>query len=170
VAAHWYALRSKSGKEEQVWRYAQAQGHKAFYPHLRVRRVNPRARRFKPYFPGYLFVHADLTEVGVSLFDHMPNAIGLLCFGGEPAALEDELIERIRAKVEAIAHAGGEVFYGLKPGDTVHIQKGPLAGFDAIFDSRLSDRDRVRVFVQFLNDRAVAFELSAAQIQPKKAY
>jgi transcriptional antiterminator RfaH len=170
MAASWYALRSKTGKEDQVWQRAQAEGFKTFYPRVRVRTVNPRARQVKPYFPGYLFVYADLDDVGLPFFDRMPNAIGLLCLGGEPAALEDELIEHIRVKVEAIARAGGEVFYGLKPGDQVRIQYGPLAGFDAIFDARLSDNDRVRVFVQFLSNRAVPVELGASQIRPRKAY
>ena len=86
MAANWYALRSKPRKEEVVWKQVRTQGFEAYFPRLRVNPVNPRSRKLRPYFPGYLFVYADLEEVGVSVFQWMPHSIGLVCFGGEPAA------------------------------------------------------------------------------------
>jgi transcriptional antiterminator RfaH len=38
-----------------------------------VRPVNPRARKTRPYFPGYLFVQADLAAVGLVEFRWMPH-------------------------------------------------------------------------------------------------
>jgi len=169
MANNWYALRRKPRKEEVVWRQVRTQGFEAFYPRLRVNPVNPRSRKVRPYFPGYLFVSADLDEVGVSVFQWMPHAIGLVAFGGEPAAVPDSLINALRKRVEEIAAAGGEVFDGLQPGDTVRINDGPFRGYEAIFDTRLPGNERVRVLLELLgSQRRVPIELSAGQIQRKK--
>lgn len=162
---NWYVLRSKPCKEEIVWRQAQSLGFETFYPRLRVRPVNPRARKIRPYFPGYLFVKADLEAVGLSTFQYMPYAIGLVCFGGEPAYVQESLILAIRRRVEEIAEVGGELFDGLKRGDQVWIQDGPFVDYQAIFDARLDGGERVRVLLQMLNDRFVPMEIDAAMIE-----
>ncbi len=165
MASQWYALRSKPQKEDVVWRQLQAKGVEVFYPRLRVNPVNPRAKKIKPYFPGYMFVNLDLGEVGVSAFQWMPHALGLVSFGGEPSMVPEPLLQNIRVKVQAIADAGGENLSGLKPGDLVRVQDGPFAGYEAIFNERLPGTERVRVLLEFLNRRQVVVELRAAQIE-----
>jgi hypothetical protein len=59
MAGFWYAVRSKPRKEDILSRQLRAQGFEVFYPRVRVHRVNPRARKLEPYFPGYMFVQAD---------------------------------------------------------------------------------------------------------------
>jgi transcriptional antiterminator RfaH len=111
-----------------------------------------------------MFVRVALADVGVSTFQWMPHAHGLICFDGSPAHVPDELVEAIRARVYAIAAAGGELFLDLKPGDAVAIKSGPFKGYEAIFDERLSGGERVRVLVAMLSDRRVPLVLSEAQI------
>jgi transcriptional antiterminator RfaH len=165
---HWYALRSKPRKEDVVWKQVRDQGFEVFLPRLRVHVVNPRARKVRPYFPGYMFVRVDLDAVGRSVFQWMPHAVGLVSFGGEPASVPDNLVYAIRQRVEEIAAAGGEVFDGLKSGDTVRIGYGPFEGYEAIFDARIPGSERVRVLLQLLNARRVPMELDAASIQKIK--
>jgi transcription antitermination factor NusG len=165
MTQHWYALRSKPRKEALLWQHAQSRGFEIFYPRIPVKRANPRARPVAPYFPGYMFVRTNLAEVGVSVFAWMPNALGLVSFGGEPAEVDTELIDAVRRQVYAIADAGGELFHGLKKGDPVLIKAGPFAGYEAIFDGHASGADRVRVLLELLNDRQVAVELGAGQLQ-----
>jgi transcription antitermination factor NusG len=169
VAVHWYALRSKPRKEDVVFRQVRSLGFEVFYPRIKVQPVNPRSRKIKPYFPGYLFVQADVEEAGLSTFQWMPHAIGLVVFGDEPAIVPDNLIHDIKKRVEEIAEAGGELFDGLKSGDRVWISSGPFAGYAAIFDTRLPGSERVRVLLQLLNDRRqVPLELRSGQITKKK--
>jgi len=165
MSGQWYALRAKPRKEEFLWRQLTSQGTEVFYPRLRVNPVNPRARKVKPYFPGYLFVQADLAEVGLSAFQWMPHALGLVMFGGEPAHIPENLVYEIRKRVEEIAASGGEVLDGIKPGDWVRVQTGPFAGYEAIFDMRLPGTERVRVLLEFINKRQIPVELDAAQIE-----
>jgi transcription antitermination factor NusG len=165
---YWYALRSKPRKEDVLWKQLLAQEIGVFYPRIRVHPVNPRARKLRPYFPGYMFVQVDLDDVGLSTFKWMPHAIGLVSFDGEPATVPDNLIHAIRKRVDEIAEVGGEFYDGLKPGDPVRISSGLFAGYEAIFDSRLPGSERVRVLVQMLSDRSVPVELKAGQVERKK--
>lgn len=170
MAIHWYALRSKPRKEEVVWRQARMQGYEVFYPQLRVQPVNPRSRKWRPYFPGYMFVQADIDEIGLSAFQWMPHSAGLVCFGEEPALVPEHLIHAIKKRVDEIAAAGGELFDGLRQGDAVTISEGPFAGYEAIFDARIPGSERVRVLLQLLNSqRQVPVELSAGQIRQQKS-
>lgn len=164
----WYALHSKPRKEDAVWKQVYELGYEVFFPRMRVNPVNPRARKYRPYFPGYLFVHADLELAGLSTFQWIPHTTGLVSFGGEPAPVPDNLIYAVKRRVEEIAAAGGEVFDDLHKGDVVRISYGPFEGYEAIFDTRLPGTERVRVLLQFLSNRYVPVELEAGQLQPKK--
>ncbi|UCD98865.1 MAG: hypothetical protein JSV42_18295 [Chloroflexota bacterium] len=168
MAEAWYALRSKPRKEEVLWRQLLAHEVDVFFPRIKVNPVNPRSRKLRPYFPGYMFVQVDLDEVGLSKFQWMPHAIGLVSFDGEPATVPENLIHAIHKRVDEIAAAGGEFYDGLKPGEPVRISSGPFAGYEAIFDMRLPGSERVRVLIQMLSDRKVSVELKAAQVERKK--
>lgn len=160
----WYALRSKPRKEDVLYQHVISRGFETFYPRIPVKTVNPRARQVAPYFPGYMFVFADLGAVGMSTFQWMPHALGLVSFDDTPAPVPEVLIEQIEARVAVIAAAGGELFLTLKPGDPVRIKGGAFAGYEAIFDARLSSSGRVRVLLELLTDRYVPVELSEAQL------
>ena len=139
-----------------------------FAPHIRVQVVNPRARRMRPYFPGYVFIHVDMEKDGRSVYQYVPGTSGVVAFGGEPAHVPDGLIQAVRHRVDEVNAAGGELFDALKAGDTVIVQDGPFAGYEAIFDVRLPGTERVRVLLKLLQRRQVPLDLPAGQIKPKK--
>lgn len=168
MTLHWYALHSKPRKEEVVWRMVRERGFEVFYPRLRVNPINPRARKFQPYFPGYLFIQANIDKEGLSTFQWLPHTTGLVSFGGEPAPVPDNLINAIKNRVDEITKAGGEVFDALHKGDLVRINYGPFDGYEAIFDSKLPGTERVRVLLEFLSHRYIPLELDASHLQIKK--
>jgi transcription antitermination factor NusG len=168
MALHWYALRTKTRQEEAVWKQIQQMSYEAFFPRIKVRPVNPRSRKIKPYFPGYLFIRVDLEEVGISTFEWMPHSLGLVSFGGEPASVPDNLVYAVRQRVEEIAASGGELFDGLQAGDTVKISYGPFEGYEGIFDTRIPGGERVKIFLRLLNDKRLPIELNSSYIQKKK--
>ena len=170
MAESWYALRSKPRKEEVLWQQLLAREVEVYFPRIRVHPVNPRSRKLRPYFPGYMFVQVDLEEVGLSFFKWMPHAIGLVSFDAVPADVPEPLIHEVRKRVDEIAAAGGEFYDGLKKGDPVRISSGPFAGYEAIFDMRLPGDERVRVLIQMLSDRNLPVELKSGQVvrKPKR--
>jgi transcriptional antiterminator RfaH len=165
---HWYVLRSKPNKELILWRELLARGFECFYPQLHVRPANPRSRKIRPYFPGYLFLQTDIEQVGISTFQWMPFCSGLVSFDGVLATVPDHLIQAIRRHVDEINAKGAEFIVGLKRGDVVTIHAGPFAGYEAIFDTRVSGAERVRVLLKLLNVRQVQIELPARQVESKK--
>jgi transcription antitermination factor NusG len=167
MSLQWYALRSKPNSEDALWRDATARGFEVYYPRTRVQPVNPRARKTKPYFPGYMFVRADIASAGYSTFAWMPYSKGLVRCGSDPSPVPDPLIHAMRRRVESINAAGGELFDGLKRGQAVAIQAGAFAGSEAIFDSRLSGSQRVRILLQLLNKQWLPLELPAGQVRRK---
>jgi transcription antitermination factor NusG len=164
MTRRWYALRTKPNKEALVWQQAQVRGFKVFYPRLRVHPVNPRARKVVPYFPGYLFVEADLQQAGLSTFQYMPYTLGLVCFGGEPAYIPESFIHEMKRRMLDIKDSDGLFVDHLNRGDRVLIQDGPFSGYEAIFDTRLSGNDRVRVLLNMLSDRHILVEMGAGMI------
>ena len=168
MATYWYALQSKSNKEDALYEQLQSQGFDVFFPRIRVNPVNPRAKKIKAYFPGYMFVYTDIQSVGISTFQWMPFARGMVSFDQEPATVPESLIQAIRKRVEEVNTAGGEIFSGLRKGDTVFIHDGPFAGYEAIFDVRLSGSERVRVLIKLLSQRQVPVELGVGQIRRNK--
>jgi transcriptional antiterminator RfaH len=165
IAAAWYALRSKAREEEALFHHARQRGLTVYYPRLRVRPVNPRARKLVPYFPGYMFILTDLGAQGASLFRWMPHSLGLVSFGDEPASVPNALIVAIQKRVETASDAEETFLKGLRPGDRVWIKDGPLAGYRAIFNTRISGKDRVRVLLELLHHRRVPVELGADLIE-----
>ncbi|MGQ0605123.1 MAG: transcription termination/antitermination protein NusG [Anaerolineales bacterium] len=172
ASIQWYVMETKPRKETVVWR--QLLGHKleAFYPQLPVGVSRNGGRVFKPYFPRYLFVWADLEQMGLSRFQHIPHARGLVCVGDEPAPVAEPLVRAIQQRVRDVS-AGGAVFGNLRRGDPVCISGGPFDGYEALFDAHLSGGERVRVLLQVLGRPSLAVLMSAAHIlrakQPRVA-
>jgi len=167
MTGRWYVLWSKPRKESALCLFARANGHEIFYPTIPVKPVNPRASEIRPYFPGYMFVHTDLVVVGTSTFRWMLFSQGLVCVGSEPAAVADPVVWAIQRREMEIWEAGGMELDGLKRGDRVVIDEGIFEGYEAIFDARLSGKERVRVLLKMLSDRYVPVEVDEKLIVKK---
>jgi transcription antitermination factor NusG len=161
----WHVLRSKPNKEQFLAGQLESRNVEFYYPQLLVHPVNPRSSKIRPYFPGYLFVNVDGDGCASVDFRWLPGATGLVSFDSQAATVPDHLVQAIRRQVDRINAAGGEVLAGLKPGERVLIMEGPFKGYDAIFDSRISGSERVRVLLKFLRARQVPVELPTAYVQ-----
>ncbi len=161
---NWYVIRSKPQKEDALYREMLARNLDAYLPILKVKPVNPRSRKTRAYIPGYLFVYADLEEVGFSALQWIPHSLGLIQFGGDPATVPESLINAMRKRVDEINKAGGEARFSIQRGDKVRILSGPFEGYEAVFDSRLQGADRARVFLAML-ERQVPLEVASSGLQ-----
>jgi transcription antitermination factor NusG len=160
----WYVMHSKPCKEEFLWNQLRARAIECFYPCMHLLISNSRARKDRPYFPGYVFIHTDLEKVGLSALRWMPGAAGVVAFGGEPAWVPENLINAIRRRLEQVNMVSDEELTGLKAGDPVVICDGPFEGYQAIFDAHLSSDERVRVLLSLLNKQHLVLELPGSYI------
>jgi transcriptional antiterminator RfaH len=147
---HWYVLHTKPHKEYQVADHLSRRKVEVYVPFIPAQRVNPRAARERPYFPCYIFARADLDAIGVSALQWTPGLRRLVEFGGQPAIVPDNFVFEIKRRVDYICEAGGLIFDGLVQGAPVKITSGPFAGYEGVFDSRLSGSERVRVLLTLI--------------------
>lgn len=164
VSRCWYVMQSKPHKENQLCAYLESNGLEVFYPTIEVRPVNPRSAKTRSLFPRYMFVHADLDEVGESELKWVPFAIGLVQFDGYAAPVRDDVIRAIRQQIKEIDAAGGLPLKDFKKGDVVRITEGPLSGYEALFDMRLRGSDRVQVLLEMLG-RQVKTQIPGSTIE-----
>lgn len=162
----WYALRVKPHKERTVRQRLEADAVALFLPTVPVNPKNPRAAKEKPYFPGYLFVRADLGRVGQNAFSWMPGTLGLVAFGGVPAPVPDVLIDALREKL-ALADSTADDPDPFEKGETVRIVRGPFAGYEAIFDAALPGSERVQILLAFLSTHPHPVRIDSDSIKKK---
>jgi transcriptional antiterminator RfaH len=155
--ASWYVIRSKPRKESLLFHQLHAHGIEVFFPEIKVKPVNPRASKTQAYFPGYMFVRVDLPRVGFSLLNWMPYSLGLVSFGGEIPRVSDELIHLIRKQADTCEVKSPTAV--LKHGDLVAIERGPFAGYKAIFDTTLCGTERARVLLKLLQNKRLPIDL-----------
>jgi len=166
MTASWYVLQSKPRKEEFLCGQLASHRLEFYCPRIPVRRVNPRARKMMPYFPGYVFVHVDLEQIQVSSLRWLPGAIGIVSVDREPAHVPEGLLAAIRLRVNKINRAGGDpTLAGIKAGDDVMIRHGPFAGYKAVLAACLQGSERVRVLLSLLCGRKIRMELPSNHIE-----
>ncbi len=145
----WYALYTKPNAEAQVARALEMRGFKFFLPLLPPTKPDARPQ---PLFPSYLFVQCDLSEVIVDQLQFLPGLRRIVEFSGQPAVVPQDAIELMNRELDEIEAAGGLRKHQFKPGDTVVIDSGPLAGLRGVFQGPLGPAERVRILVRFLGE------------------
>ncbi len=158
---HWYALYTKPKKERQVDATLRGQGIETYLPTVQ-RKVRRRDRPDRVvYFPCYLFARMDLSVVPRSTIDWMPGIRRIVGTGGQPAIVDDEIVEMVRQRLDAIEEVG----YGnLKHGDRVRIVSGPLQDLEAVFDKPMSPANRVRILLDVVG-RMTPVEIDFSEIK-----
>ena len=73
MTSSWYVLHSKPNREDFLFTQLLYRELKVFYPRLHVNPINPRARKVKPFFPGYLFVNVDKENSSLSHLAYIPS-------------------------------------------------------------------------------------------------
>lgn len=168
MSQSWYVLHSKPNKEDFLFSQLRHRDIEVFFPRLRVKPVNPRARKVKPFFPGYLFVQVDLEETPISSLAYVPGANSVVSFDHQPAIVPDDVIHTIKKNVDRINENPDLYYNQLSHGDPVTIQGGPFEGYQAIFDTRLEGSERVRLLVRLLRGQQMRVQVPLKMIKPKK--
>ncbi|MDD8026369.1 MAG: transcription termination/antitermination NusG family protein [Acidobacteriota bacterium] len=138
--ASWYVVQTKPKKEFHVEKLFQEAGLPVY---------NPRSRdggRIKPFFAGYQFVFFDYPAQ-YKLVKYTRGVRALVGNAGGPIPIDEAWIEEIRSReVEGYIEVQK---YGLEPspGDEVEVAAGPLKGLRGVFQTGLSDQDRVLILL-----------------------
>lgn len=149
----WFAIHTKPNREISTRLQYEQQGYVVYLPLLR--RVIHHARRrqevFRPFFPGYLFLHLAPSEQNWIAISSTHGAIGPICFGEQHAPpVPDWVIQDIKAREEEGAITLGALQKDLlKPGAAVGIQLDSETISPGLVYS-LRGKDNVVVLIQLM--------------------
>lgn len=156
----WFAVRVRSKYERSVALNLKGMGFEEFLPAVKVERQwSDRVKAMDELlFPGYVFCRVNPS-------DRLPvlkvrGVVHLVGFGGGPISIPDVEIERVRNMVESGLLITPCPF--LAVGETVRIEKGPLAGTEGILES-IKGRYRLVVSIQLLQ-RSISAEIERAWV------
>src|SRR4051812_36581358 len=108
-----------------------------FCPRIRFQRATPRGKVWftEALFPSYMFAKFELST-WLRAVKHANHVIGIVGFGGKPAAVGDHVIAELRSEMQG--QELREVQHGVRRGDTVEVAEGPLRGLKGIVESLAS--------------------------------
>ena len=158
----WFAVRVRSNYERTTATHLRQRGYEEFCPSFACeRRWSDRTKTVEQYlFPGYVFSRLDPQDRLPVLT--VPGVVGLVGFGKTPSPIPDREIENIRTMVQSGVLIQKWPF--LKVGETVLIERGPLAGVEGILQE-LKGKFRLVVSIGLLQ-RSVAAEVDRHWVRP----
>ena len=151
----WYLIQCKVRQERLANLNLQQLGVQSLFPQF------PRSKTARwqlhtvqePLFPGYLFVNINLAKE----FRKVAFAKGVLrvvMFGMQPAVVGEDIIQSINARIhDGFVVLSSSPTLRFDPGQVVHVNNGPFAGFEAIFEHEFSGTQRVALLM-----KAVAYQ------------
>jgi len=162
----WHLIYSKPQQERVALENLLRQRYDVYLPLLR-RRNNRRAIVTEPLFLRYLFIFLcdETDDWGPIRSTH--GVMRIIRFGQTPARVPTDFVETLRAQetgegVHVVAEPG------YRPGDSVRIAEGSMAGYDAVFAARAS-KERVLLLLNIAGKEA-RVQLRIKDIKPADAY
>lgn len=158
----WFALRVRSNFERTASIHLKSRGFEDFAPSYEVtRNWSDRVKKVERFlFPGYVFCRLDPSDRLPVL--SVPGVVNIVGFGNGPIAIPDTEMSAVQTMVDSGLVLSPWPY--LQVGQSVLIERGPLAGIEGILES-VKGRDRLVVSITLLQ-RAVATEIDRAWIRP----
>lgn len=137
----WYAIRTKPRQEDRAVENLTYWGIATLAPKLK----GNNGLRDSHLFPGYIFARFNGTEMLHNV--HFTRGVAyVVSFAGVPAAISDELINEIYARMDETGTIRNTA--ALSPGDKVIIRSGLLRDFIGVFERDLHGSERVQILLR----------------------
>jgi transcriptional antiterminator NusG len=174
VNAKWYIVHTYSNFEkkvaEEIKRQAKLQGLEeevvdVVVPTEEVLEVR-RGQKVKAehkFLPGYVLLHAHLTDECYHLVKNIAKVTGFLGQNNKPMALRQGEVDRILNQVtEGAENPKSSITFEI--GEQVRVADGPFTSFTGTVEEVDEDRSRVKVAVSIFG-RATPVELEFTQVE-----
>ncbi len=129
----------------------------------RMKPGSVRHRRARWVFPGYLFFKVEQDSATWNLIHRAVGVRRVLQIDGSTAVIGDAVIEQIRRRLSEGSIR--DLRSAFVSGQSVHIERGPLAALDAIFDRELDSPDRVQILVNLFG-RVLSVRIDPEALRP----
>jgi transcriptional antiterminator RfaH len=150
----WYVIQTKPKKEEEAKSYLSTKGVEILNPLLETFLLkNGRMNRgLKPLFPNYIFGKFDLNQ-NYPLVRWAKGVKKVLGFGEYPTPISEEVVEVIKERADI--HGIVRLKCHFQSNDLIRIKTGPLKDLLGIFESWVSDSERVRILLNLVGYQPV---------------
>lgn len=152
---YWYLVHTKPRRELCALENLERQGYECYLPVYSAEVVRSDVLEIaeQPLFPRYLFIHLGRGPVAKS-WTPIRSTIGvsrLVSFGTEPTAVDDRLIEILKAREARHREDPAPLF---RNGEKVVLTQGVLDGIEGVYQMTDGDR-RAMVLIELLSRRVV---------------
>ena len=147
AAPRGYLIQCKPKQDARAQEHLHRQAFTCFRPtHCVTRlRAGRKQQQVESLFPGYLFIQLDQVKDNWHPIRSTRGVNQLVCFGEQPAAIADELIERLKQRQDSPQPPEPS----LSTGDRIRIKIGNLKELEAIFLAK-DGTERVLILLQLL--------------------
>ena len=172
--AKWYIVHTYSNFEkkvsEEIKRQAKIQDLQEFVADvvvpteevIEVRRGQKKNSERK-FLPGYVLLHAKLTDEVYHLVKNVAKVTGFLGQNNKPMPLRQAEVERILNQAsESAEHPKNTITFEI--GEQVRVADGPFTSFSGVVEEVDEDRSRLKVAVSIFG-RATPVELEYTQVE-----
>jgi transcription elongation factor/antiterminator RfaH len=160
----WYVIHTCCRREVKVEADLTRKGLEIFLPRVTVRsrRRDRRQMLEAPLFPGYLFVHTDLTDWAHDNIIRTLGVVRILGIKGQCTPVPEDTVTSLRTLV----NSGQPIFprSKLTPGKHVRVVEGPLMGASGVILKNKQGKRRLLVAVELLG-RSVCAELAEETVE-----
>ncbi len=161
---HWYLVHTKPRQEKCALDNLQRQGYQCYLPTLPSEKLRQGLLTVsnEPLFPRYLFIQLDHRDSAKS-WSPIRSTKGvsrLVCFGGEPARVDDGLIEHLRSQEVSVQAQPERLF---RPGERVRLVGQPFDDIEGVYQMANGER-RVMVLIEILS-KPVAVSISPVNLR-----
>jgi transcriptional antiterminator RfaH len=163
-APRWYVAQTQPRAEAKAAAHLVRQGFPTYLPRYLKRRKH--ARRVEavtaPLFPRYLFIAVDMMTQRWRSIQSTIGVTQLVCNGEEPAAVENFIIDGLKAREDDLGFIRLDQRLKFQPGETLRVVDGVFCDNLGLFEGA-TDNERVTILLDLLG-RKVRVVLSADSI------
>lgn len=147
----WYAVCCKPRQEAVAEENLLRQDYRVYLPRIQLarRRRGQWVDAAEPLFPRYLFIQLDPLRRSAAPVRSTRGVAGLVCFGGQPAVVPDEVIEALLQREDPASGLHQDSRPLFRAGEPVRLVEGPLAGLEGVFTQEDGEA-RVIVLLELL--------------------
>jgi len=161
---NWYAVHTRSRHEERVADRLERKRFDIFLPRLNCwsKRKDRRKRIRVPMFPGYLFIHCDMTNDCWLDIVKTDGVAGIVGYERQPAVIPPDQIKSL--SIVDVSNIEAEPYPLLRQGDRVMVVRGPLAGAVGILIDKREHGHSIVINVEAIG-QAVTVHIDGSMVE-----